>query len=311
MKKNNKKAFSLVEMIMAMLIIAIVSFAMLPILTRPKPQIETVGVRGQFGCYYKGSTLHQVYYDERTERTDEIASGGQCTFKFDLRPKKYFILMAGAGARVGTVNKPGQIVTDYTDKINSNLTISVPPANSPDHTIMRKDDGMSHMSAGSGASMLNNGLVPENINACRLLSAGGNCSDSNYRQVGCDTPSYSTVENKYVIDVACMYTGSDADMPLYHHDYIPLENFSVNTGSVGFSEYLANLNGKQYKVNFELKDSMYTFNDLIVKKPTTNGSRIERILTNINFQRKSQMIQDFIDGKFGEAEKAGAVLILW
>ena len=68
-------AFSLAEAMISMLIIAMVGIAALPVLTKSKPPIESVSLRGQYGCWYEPDPssgkyiLKEWYFDERTPRT--------------------------------------------------------------------------------------------------------------------------------------------------------------------------------------------------------------------------------------------------
>ena len=55
--KKYKKAFSLAEAIMSMLIIMIAIICIAPILTKQRPGagLNTVTIKGSFGCYEGGS----------------------------------------------------------------------------------------------------------------------------------------------------------------------------------------------------------------------------------------------------------------
>ena len=52
MVKRYKKAFTLVEVIMSMIIIMIVTATLVPTLTKVKPKMQSVTLRGQYACWY-------------------------------------------------------------------------------------------------------------------------------------------------------------------------------------------------------------------------------------------------------------------
>lgn len=309
MVKNNKKAFSLPEMLMAMLIIAIASFAMLPVLTKPKPQIDTVGVRGQFACYYDDNgVLKQEEYQERIQKEIKNA-GNACEFEFNQRPKNYLIIALGAASN----NAPGQLRTKYVPYIGESsldkLTINVAKANpisiEDKTTIVRSSNGTAEVVAGSGYAVNNkNGLAGGNIKSCRLLTAGKPCG-GNYAgltQVAC-TPAYSYSKDDYIIKVTCKDNSNNLN-----EDVIDIKDLTPTPNSISPLTY------GNYKLNVELYDSMYTSKTYHQGRTGNEKSAIEQILYSIHPQRKSNLINNFINKKYGDNgsnNKNGAVLILW
>ncbi|MBE7708490.1 MAG: hypothetical protein E7Z88_07275 [Cyanobacteria bacterium SIG27] len=125
-------AFSLAEAMISMLIIAMVGIAALPVLTKSKPPIESVSLRGQYGCWYEPDPssgkyiLKEWYFDERTPRTpDPIDVVGEqergCILKLDQRPANFYILASGAGS--STV--PAQVSAVWTPALSNELAIVV------------------------------------------------------------------------------------------------------------------------------------------------------------------------------------------
>lgn len=299
-------------MIMAMLIIAIASFAMLPILTKPKPQIETVGVRGQFACYYDGGYLKQVEYAERTIKEGPKTVAGTCKLNFNQRPKNYLIIAIGAGS--ATV--PGQVKTKYASYVGNteadSLTMEVSTAGGTYPTIVRGGNGTgsAEVVAGTGASVnLMNGLAGANIKSCRLLSAGNKCGGNytNSTQISCSTGySYKHGDGDngaYVVKVACQSdeNNSVVNEDIFLLDYlVPEKNKTISPLKYG-----------NYRVNLELHNPTYTSESYQAARTGNEKSTIEQILYNIHPQRESNLIKQFINNKYGNKGKNGAVLVLW
>lgn len=129
---KKSEAFSLAEAMISMLIIAMVGIAALPVLTKSKPPIESVSLRGQYGCWYEPDPssgkyiLKEWYFDERTPRTPEPIDvvGEQergCILKLDQRPANFYILASGAGS--STV--PAQVSAVWTPALSNELAIVV------------------------------------------------------------------------------------------------------------------------------------------------------------------------------------------
>lgn len=303
MVNNNKKAFTLAEMIMAMLIIAVASFAMLPILTKPKPQIDTVGVRGQFACYYENGVLKQAEYQERIQKEVKNAGVNGCELEFNQRPKNYLIIAIGAGSG----SAPGQIKTKYASYVgktaSDKLIITVPRAYSSDSTFV-SNGSSAELVAGSAAAINPNGLAGANIESCRLLTAGKSCSNySNFTQVSCDSQYASSGS----IGIICKNNNADENKNdiLYQQELISVANLKKSNESNSTYTY------QNYKLNVELKDSMYTLKSLQDGRQGEDKSMIEEILYKIHPQRKSNLITKFTTQKYGDKNKDGAVLILW
>ena len=126
------KAFSLAEAMISMLIITLVGIAALPVLTKSKPPIESISLRGQYACWYEPDPvtgqekLWEWYFDERSPRTPEptdVATLGRdgCILRLDQRPANFYILAAGAGS----TNVPAQVSAVWTPALSNELAITV------------------------------------------------------------------------------------------------------------------------------------------------------------------------------------------
>jgi len=115
-----KSAFTLVEILIALIIFMITVGAMVPTLTKVKPQIEAIGIRGQYGCWWENDKLYEQYFDERTPRTpkqDVTATG--CKLLLDQRPANFYMIGVGAGSDISD----GKLVIKYTPGLSNELEI--------------------------------------------------------------------------------------------------------------------------------------------------------------------------------------------
>ena len=117
---------------MKRLIITMVGIAALPVLTKSKPPIESISLRGQYGCWYEPDPmtgevkLWEWYFDERTPRTPapiDVASQGRegCILRLDQRPANFYILASGAGSN----DVPAQVTAVWTPALSNELAIVV------------------------------------------------------------------------------------------------------------------------------------------------------------------------------------------
>ena len=180
---RNKKGFSLAEAIISMLIITIVAVGSLPILTKSKARVESITLRGQFGCWvYRhidGITpdgwddldgkLVQWQFKEReplTARPEEAPllpidpsdereistipddeKMRQCKMFLDNRPGHFYLIASGAGSD----NASGQVKVAYTNELSNNSYITIGrhenDASTPDI-----DEGQETMVSGTNIS---------------------------------------------------------------------------------------------------------------------------------------------------------------
>ena len=118
MVKRTLKAFSLAEMIMAMVVIMIASVAALPALTQQKPNIPQTTIRGQYACWiYDGK-----HYEQRCEeRACEDVKQKDCSFTLDSRPAHFFIAAVGKSANY----TEQQVILVDNPTISSDLKITI------------------------------------------------------------------------------------------------------------------------------------------------------------------------------------------
>jgi type II secretory pathway pseudopilin PulG len=280
-KTTKYNAFSLVETMISMIIIMVISLAILPVLTKTRPKIESVAVRGQYACWYDGSQLKQQYMDERTVRNSENVS--TCRFDLDKRPAQYFIIASGAG----NYGSQGQLVTKYTPSINSALTITVGRTSGNGTTTVGDV-----LTAGGGYVITANNLVPSNIKSCKLLSAGANCpSAAGQKQESCDV----VVANGAPVIRINGCDVFDANGNNQTSNLIPISSLTKTSTYYTYSTY---------RMGLELYDSSY-----IAK--ANSISKMTQVISNMPEKRKSTLTKTISDLNAGAGNRNGAVLIIW
>ena len=216
---RNKKAFTLVETIISMMVIMIVMVGSLSSLTKMKPRIEAVTLRGQYGCWAWDSAaasalgisapsgvadgdMVEWYFDERTERTNEpilVSAGETCKLKLDQRPAHFYILATGAGDGIN----PAQVTSVYTPAISNELSVQLgkrtPMINESRTTSVLNGDQAINASGAFSASSYGN-FFPSNIKSCKVVK------DMNDKAISCDVvlvtnhnQATDTYENYYRI----------------------------------------------------------------------------------------------------------------
>ncbi len=280
-KANNEyRAFSLVETMISMLVLMVIGLAMLPVITKTRPKIEAVAVRGQYACWYDG-ILKQQYADERSVKPVETPAS--CTFNLDKRPAQYLIIASGAG----NSGSQGQFVTKYVPSISSNISITI--GTTSGNGITRVGD---IVTAGGGYSPSTNNLVPLNIKSCKLLSAGANCpSAAGQKQESCDVVPRNGIP-VIRINGCDIY---DANGVNQTSNLISIANLT-KTGT-----YYTN---STYNMGLELYDSSYL-------AKSNSSSKMTQIINTIPEKRKSALTQAISDLKAGAGGNSGAVLIIW
>lgn len=318
--KKPKKAFTLVEAMISMIIIMIVTATMVPALTKVKPRIETVTRRGQYACWFEGGTLKEQYMDERTARRP-AQSVSECKLSLDQRPARYYIIAAGAGNN----NVQGQVVTKYTSGIASDLDITLGTLSNGGATVVRSDDTGNDEVRALGGESASNGLIPRNIKSCKLLSAGTACPNiSGKVQESCEVveavdnsvASTNTSTKDYRIRINGCDAYDDEGNISWGNLFDPKALFYAGTSlyladsaSSSTINNFALQNGNYYytgnvKMNFEFYDS-----EFLSKRD--NKSKMSKIVDTISIQRKSTLTDLIVNLNAGAPGKNGAVLILW
>lgn len=213
------KGFSLAEAMISMLIITMVAIAAIPVLTKSRPQIESISLRGQYGCWYDRDEgkYKEWYFDERTPRysatPQDADSVAGCILRLDQRPANFYILAAGAGYSDGSISIPAMVSAVWTPAISNELSIRIGRAGTDNVTTTVSNGGVvedeitgdrTFVSGGSaeisavgykdyysatGTKLSFKGLVPENISNCKLVSGPSEAT-------GCDVKEI--INHKYV-----------------------------------------------------------------------------------------------------------------
>ena len=287
----------MVEAMISMIIIAIVGMATVPLLTKSKPQIESITLRGQYGCWYEGNTLYEWYLDERSPRTENpevVDPNIGCRFRLDQRPANFYIIATGAGGQT----LPAQVSTRYTHAISNELDIELgrfsPAANI---TTNAKNDKTTTVYYGSSAEVVaygtqqsasNIGVIGSNVKSCKLLSAP-NCAKScsveehfNYNLDG----SIASTSYKVLFN-GCRYVD---------------ENGSGHTAQVNLSSNIS-FNGISSSVNL----NNITPNSTIVNTLASNNNNMDyRVITRFNSSGGQGLFRfnlEFHDSSFMQPEQ--------
>lgn len=334
-----KNAFTLVETLVSMLIITTIAIASVSVISKAKPRIESITIRGQYACWYwnqeaaddagLGSitgigegTLVQWYFDERSPRTDKpeinpIREDGSvgCELKFTQRPAQFYILAAGAGA----ANKHAQVTTAYTQTISDTQMIDIGKATTG-FLETKVSLGESNAVIAHGPDPTYENAYPGNISSCKIV----------YDPTGViNSCTVSKNDTSYQVDLN--KTGGKSIV-----QFNQLETIDWTTGTANFnslSEQQArsrsNSHNRVYRVrtgemqdvefNFTFEDPSHipTKNLLGYENNLNNGysdsasSKMAKIIENISPRRQSQLTDLIGKLNAGAPEHNGAVLILW
>ena len=314
---KNKKAFTLIEAVISMIIIMIVTATLVPVLTKVKPRIETVTRRGQYACWVENGQLKEQYMDERTARRPAQVVES-CKLHLDQRPARYYIIASGAG----TNNVQGQTVTKYTTGIASDLDIVIGTMNNNGSTVVKSaDTGADEVRAGGG-EYNSNAIVSSNVKSCKLLSAGQVCPNTSLQyQESCEVvellnDSDVTSYKDYRIRINGCDTQNDdgyvsRDNLINFSDlvYSSSQLYLPNNPTEAQISSMASSNSNYYYyrnvvLNFEFNDSSYL-------STMQNNSKMSKIVDSISIQRKSSLTDLISSLNAGAPNKNGAVLILW
>jgi len=339
-----KRGFTLVEAIISMLIIATVAIGAIPVLTKKKPDIETVTLRGQYACWVDDGTyghngkLMEWYFDERTPRTAQPAMVEDvgCRLRLDQRPAGYYILATGAGNNVAY----GQLGVVYTPAISNELEIKLGRINAFEDSTTTIYNGSSAEVSASGADEISSsGLSPTNVQSCKLIrypSCAKSCEVVQYLGYD-DTRNESKIS--YQVRINGCYKNNDAVN--LKTTLIPVEDliYIGQSGSLDFDnvsssaiDLLSNPNNNHYTAigevngsayNFELNFDFYNssfvtpnkelgFTDNVLNAAnSTTKSKMTKLIETISIRRQSVLTRLIAGLNPGGQNKNGAVLILW
>lgn len=180
---KNKKAFTLVETLISMIIIVTVAIASVQTISKTKPRIEPTAIRGQYACWiwdqqavkdagyvdifdlHRNGTLVQWYFDERSPREATPKEVDKCQLIFDQRPAQFYVMAIGAG----NSESYGQLKTAYTPAISATLDVQVGKVGDFNATETK-------VSFGDEAIIAKNATIrtiePSNIKSCKVVGGG-------------------------------------------------------------------------------------------------------------------------------------------
>lgn len=319
MVKNNKKAFTIVEMTITMLIISLSIMALLPAITQSKPDIKRTAIKGQYACWRDSDNqLRQIRCDERACPEDiraesTIRTDGFCVFELDHRPAHFYIAAIGSGSgNNGTTRNSviGQVKTTQNPVISNSLKIDVPnrTINPTWPTVVYSDNAAAELTAGSGGAVLPNGLVSGNIKSCHLTTAGQPCRIGGGNQTGCAIVNTGLdSNNEFVRQVQILGCDRTDAYGNVQSELLPLENLvtDLNIRNTGLSAPLSslapggNLNGTSseygvgtynndvpqfnsnfnYRMVFELYDSSYTIKNQVIGERQNQDADLHAYVT--------------------------------
>lgn len=348
---KTKKAFTLVETIISLIIIMIVAICSLSSLTKMKPRIEAVTLRGQYGCWYWDSSvanslgihptthiadgqLVEWYFDERTERTNDpivIPSGSSCSLKLDQRPAHYYILAAGAG----NSNNFGQVTTIYTPAISSNLNIEIGKINENLKTsVAHGDQQYLAQGAVSGTFEVSNIThcnvlkdTTNKITSCKIVRVDrDNILDSDFEIMlnGLeDTDIYGNQNSALVKFGELALKGGISSAFEVDFNKIPISSPALAALSANHADSFV-----IQKPSYEYNNSELTFgyynsslvpaNQILNYQDFQNNnyssnkrSKMTKVIENISIRRRSKLTELFKGLNAGGINRNGAVFIMW
>ena len=347
----NKKAFSLAEMMMAMIIIMIASVAALPAITQKKPQIPVTTIRGQFACWYNQSDnrVYQWKFNERSATTEApvVRTNGTCQLDLDSRPAHFYIVAAGKDTTNGY---DGEVITKYTPALADTLQVIIPSENDGLVQVKLPGSSSAEIAAGSGFDFLSNGLKHSNIDlgSCKIKTGQKKCPNkTSVTQKTCEIiPVYDDVSNS---EIKVVRVSGCENKDLYgnptEHNIIPLRcfkysglscnqhdfsNAAFTKDSVKDFSFHKATDSVEYasdnsiagceavidgvKVNFKLNNSSNVKSQNIMgcENSEITKHKFSQILENIPNSRYSELINTLQTSYINQnGQGKGAVLILW
>ena len=317
MVKKCKKAFTLIEVIMSMIIIMIVTATLVPALTKVKPKMQSVTLRGQYACWIENGQLKEQYMDERTARRP-AQTVSKCKLHLDQRPAMYYIIASGAG----NYSVQGQTITKYASGIASDLDITIGTTSNDGITIVSSSDSGIEEIRAKGGEYYPNGIIPSNVKSCKLLSSRQPCPNiTNKNQESCEIVELINDNNLTSHkDYRIRINGCDAQDEygyVSRDNLIEFSDLTYSTSSLFLKEDSTEAQIKSFAkenwnyfyynnivLNLEFNDSSYYSNK-------QNKSKMSEIVDTISIQRKSDLTKLISNLNAGAPNKNGAVLILW
>ena len=116
--KHNKKAFTLAEALILLLIAALIAAALVPVITRKHKEVEQ---HGKWICSINNNGKHVIKTIYRGKTSDFMATGSECIFNPPADAKNFTIKAVGGGGG-GAGGKQGEIEAIYDSGISGSLT---------------------------------------------------------------------------------------------------------------------------------------------------------------------------------------------
>lgn len=289
-----KKGFTLTEVIVSMMILAIVAIGALPTLTKSKPQIEAITLRGQYACWFwdnaaataAGVTLPtsiadralvEWYFDERTPRTpspriiDRTNPNDGCRLIFDQRPAHYYILASAAGTSAILGNTKALYTQGISDELNIRLgQTSV----GLDKSTLIQGPGVNIFAHGASNTMPK-GIIPSNVipstRGCKV-AGGPSCVKScevvdvynidgkksyQVRFNGCTTQTPMGDVKQTQASFMDEANPTDTSKHIKYHTTLP--SFGLTNVSSGNREKLSDSNNNYYELSALVNGVMKNF----------------------------------------------------
>ena len=332
---DKKRAFTLIEMMMAMGVILLATFAAMPVLTKSKPPVSKTTIRGQYACWRDNDgKLYQWLFDERSPRTEDPESisgvNDVCTFTKDQRPAYFYIYAVGKGDN-------GQLDIKALPTAASELKIYI-PEDVNDVPVIAKSNVSTNpeVSAASTGNVIisniadnhdvgNNGLIKGNIKSCKLISNGACPNDTSKTALGCEYVS----GQEHVKIIGC--ESYDNMGNLTKGNIIPLECFTlkspIDCSAIASADKTSkwHIKGSHYvskrsssvaacsevsngfEVGFEFNKPIMTLNKHVMNcSNAPDNNKFLTVLDSIPSTRQTPLL-DELKANY----KNGAVLILW
>jgi|GEM_PF-5406167 len=324
-----KRAFTLAEALVVMLIVGIVAVAALHNMSKKAPQRSDEAQHGQYACWYdnsKGGWYEQDMEGGSIGPPRFILPGKKCTFTPpNRRMAIYTIYVVGEGVAPGNNNIQGQFISGNISAADIlkpvEITFNGSFSDDPDVKGTKFGERRDFF-ARDGIVNVPNGLTLSNVNtnSCRLVVAPTSCAK------GCTVVRSERVTNKEIkviridgcrtkvlesIPTPDGTITTEVEMDVMIH---PSDLTAVKKNETGFydnRQYKGTANNNQsYIISIQLEDSDYTTPSF----GGTSESRMAGLLSSAMLPkfRRTDIVTAVVSKSpgFGNNGK-GAVFIMW
>lgn len=309
-KLNNKKGFTLLELMVGLLIASFITIITFPIIANTKSSIKKVFIRGQYACYTneKGQ-ISQWLIDEKSGLVKKDTNSAQCVLEFNRKPDEIFIITAGSRENSKEQQVSTILSSNFAKSIVSN--INNPKTNSAVVKTVVFDNNITSLGKStpiekilssafgtiSNSHLHSNGIYDENLESCKIVYAS-DCY-TNHKENPCQIEKDK--DGKVSLNVFC---DNKEPKKINLDSLVALEN--------NFAKF--NKNSRLYQTlgftfQFTYKDSDFNPNNQISKE---NPSKLTKILNNIPKDRQTDLTKELLKLYSDEQAKTGGlVYILW